>query len=44
MTPETKAASMMWKHPSPPLAKKFKALPLVKKRKSTVFCTMKLYM
>jgi hypothetical protein len=37
VTPETKEASMMWKHPSPPLAKKFKAMPLVRKRKATVF-------
>jgi len=37
MTPETKEASMMWKHPLPPLAKKFRALPLVRKRKATIF-------
>jgi hypothetical protein len=36
MTPETKEASMMWKHPSPPLTKKFKAMPLVGNR-TTVF-------
>jgi hypothetical protein len=37
VTPETKEASTMWKHPSPPLAKKFSAMPLVRKRQATVF-------
>jgi hypothetical protein len=37
VTPETNIASTMWKHPSPPLAKKFIAMPLVRKRKATIF-------
>jgi hypothetical protein len=37
MTPETKKAATMWKHPPPLPAKKFKAMPLVRKLKVTVF-------
>ncbi|GBO09526.1 hypothetical protein AVEN_63537-1 [Araneus ventricosus] len=41
MTPESKAASMMWKHPSSPSRKKFKVSPSTWKLILTVFWDMK---
>ena len=36
-TPETKRDSMTWKHPSSPVAKKFKVMPSAKKIMATIF-------
>ncbi|GBN31435.1 hypothetical protein AVEN_138903-1 [Araneus ventricosus] len=41
MTQESEAVSMMWKHPSPPLRKKFKVSPSTQKLMLTVFWGMK---
>ncbi|GBO06247.1 hypothetical protein AVEN_221164-1 [Araneus ventricosus] len=41
MIPESKAASMMWKHPSSPSQKKFKVSPSTQKLMLIVFWDMK---
>jgi hypothetical protein len=38
--PESKARSMAWKHPTSPVAKKFRSQPSAGKIMLTVFCDM----
>jgi hypothetical protein len=38
--PESKAQSMTWKHPTSPVAKKFRSQPSTGKIMLTVFCDM----